>query len=203
MKTEKYILFLKKNKNKIIGADKLIQKLQSNSAEYHIFHADCVRKIFESKKYEIVGIEKEYYIDKNHFDVDIELRDIKLNKRINIQIWHGASVSTHNFIRGKVSDMGGVETDWEQDKKVLIKKLEQLPPDNFGLLLCFNYNMGPYFLPEWVDKMPKNKALAEAYGVKYGDDPQYEARLHFSQNFKYANMANEVLSTLGIPIKHC
>ena len=123
-----------------------------------------------------------------------------MNHNINLQIWHGASVSTHNILKGKISTGGGVESNWDKDENVINKKLKQLPDDKFGLLICWEYHLGTFVLPEWSAKIPNNKAIAKLYHTKYGNEIQNECILYHPDNFKYFDLAKEIISALRFTI---
>lgn len=191
-KSKEYIEYFEKNKDKIPNIDRLIKLLKSDKKPGHIVHAEFVKRFLKGGKFKVTNIE----VKDRDTDVDIEL-----NHNINLQIWHGASVSTHNILRGEISSLGGVETDWDKDKEVIEKKLRQLPDNEFGLLICYNRHLGIVVLPEWGEKIPENKAIAELYHINYGGGNQNEARLYHSENFKYFDLVKEIISALGFSIK--
>ncbi len=189
-KSQEYIKYFEKNKDKIPNIEKLIKILKKDKKAGHIFHAECVKRFFEGGKFEVTNIEINYKVNGMTKDVDIEL-----NHNINLQIWHGASVSVHRELkRGKVS--GGIKPYWGEDKDVIDKKLKQLPDDKFGLLICWEHHLGISVLPDWLEKIPSNKSIAKLYqnGI------QNDSILYHSNNFKYLDLAKEVISALGFTI---
>ena len=191
-KNKYYLVWLEKNKTKIPNCNRLIKLLKSDKKAGHVIHAMFVKKFVEGEKFEVTDVEKKY----EKYDIDIEL-----DNHINLQVWYGASVSTHNIIKRKISDLGGVETNLSKDEEKIKKKLRQLPDDNLGLLLCYNYHFGIVVLPDWEEKIPTNKAIAELFHINYGNGIQNEARLYYSENFKYFDLVKEILSSLSFPIK--
>lgn len=203
-KSEYYIKWLEENSSNIPNCEKLIGLLKSDKKAGHIIHAEFVKRFVEGGKFRVTNVEK-----KNRHDVDIEL-----NNSINIQVWHGASVSTHNIkknlenekpekrvINGKEINIkqwgGGVETNWNKDEEKINEKLKQLPDIGLGLLICYNYHLGIFVLPEWEDNIPVNKVIAELFHVNYGKDIQNEARLYHSKDFKDSDLVKEILFSLG------
>jgi hypothetical protein len=186
-----YIDWLRQNGGKVPNAYKLITMLDRDPKPGHLFHAESIKRLVENR-FLVTDIEAKG----KGLDVDIQL-----NGGINLQIWHGASVSTHNIEKGKVSSMGGVETDWTKDWKKIKSKLDQLPNEGFGLLICYDYKFGIVPLPEWADEIPPNKALAELQAVDYGNGPRGESILYCSEDFKYIQLAKDILLALGYPIK--
>lgn len=195
-KSKECIEYFNKHKNEIPNIERLIQKLETDEKRGHIIHADCIKKLFEDKNFEITDVES----NKNGFDIDIEL-----NNNINLQIWHGASVSTHKVIEGKVSERGGVPTDWVKDEQKIFEKLNQLPHaryklnqlpnDNFGLLICYYYHLGITILPEMLAKIPENKAIAELFPYTN------ECHLYYNPNFIYLETAKQIVTSLGFTVK--
>jgi hypothetical protein len=183
---------LRLNKGKAPHVDRLITILQRDPKPGHLFHAESIKRFIESGKFVVTDIEKKG----KGFDVDIQL-----NGHINLQIWHGASVSTYNIEKGKVSSLGGVETDWDKDLQKIKSKLSQLPETGVGFLICYDYKFGIVLLPEWTNEIPPNKALAELQVVDYGRGPQGESSLYFSDKFNNLQLAKEVLLDLGYPVK--
>ena len=194
-KSKGYIVYFENNKDKILNIDRLIMRLKGNRPG-DIVHADFVKRFFEGDKFRVTDVEVTNNVNARTTDVDIEL-----NHNINLQVWHGASVSTHNILKGKISPLGGVETDWDKDKEVIERKLKQLPDNEFGLLICYNRYCGINVLPEWEEEIPDNKAIAELYHVNYGYGIQNETILYHSDNFRYFDLAREILLALGFPIK--
>lgn len=187
-----YIDWLKLNQSKVPHADRLITILQRDPKTGHLFHAESIKRLAEDGTFSVTDVE----VKGKGFDIDIQL-----NGWINLQIWHGASVSTHNIEKAKVSSIGGVETDWDKDEEKIRSKLDQLPNEGFGLLICYDYKFGIVLLPEWTDEIPSNKALAELQVVDYGYGPQGESILYCSQKFGYVQLAKDVLLALGYPVK--
>lgn len=207
-KSEYYVKWLKANKTNIPNCERLIKLLKSDKKAGHIIHAEFVKRFVEGKKFKVTDVEK-----KNGHDVDIEL-----DGSINIQVWHGASVSTYNIrknlenakpekilINGREMMIrqcgGGVETNCNKDEEKINEKLKQLPDENLGLLICYNYSIGINVLPEWEDNIPANKVIAELFHVNYGEGIQNEARLYHSNKFKDFDLVKEILHSLGFLIK--
>ncbi|MCZ2845383.1 MAG: hypothetical protein O2U61_02635 [Candidatus Bathyarchaeota archaeon] len=191
-KSNVYIQYFNRHKNEIPNIGRLIQKLEKDKKPGHIVHAYCIKKLFEDKNFQITDVE----LKKNGFDIDIEI-----NNSINIQIWHGASASSYKILNGEISKLGGVEINWDDDKQNIFDKLNQLPNDNFGLLICFDYNLGINILPEWLTKIPKNKAIAELFYTDYGQGRTNECHLYHNTNFKYLEQAKQIVTSLGFPVK--
>ncbi len=187
-----YISWLKLNKSKVPNADRLITILKCDPKQGHLYHAEAIKRFVEEGTFVVTDIEAKG----KGFDIDIQL-----NGNINLQIWNGASVSTHNIEKGKVSNMGGVETDWGKDQQKIEAKLSQLPTEGLGILICFDYKFGIVVLPEWLDMIPPNKALAELQVVDYGHGPQGESAFYCSDKFNDFQLAKEILLALGYPIK--
>ena len=194
-KSKGYVVYFENNKNKIPNIDRLIMRLKGNSPG-DIVHAEFVKRFFEGDKFRVTDVEVTNNVNARTTDVDIEL-----NHNINLQVWYGASVSTHNISKGKISPLGGVETDWAKDREVIEKKLKQLPDDEFGLLICYDRHLGINVLSEWEEKIPDNKAIAKLYRINYGYGIQNEAVLYQSDNFRHFDLAREILLALGFPIK--
>lgn len=191
-RSNEYITYFENNKNRIPNIDRLIKRLKRNSPD-EIVHAETVKRLFEGGKFRVTDIEVTNKVGNRNTDVDIEL-----NNNINLQIWHGASVSTYNIMKGET---GGVRTDWNKDKEIIEKKLKQLPDNEFGLLICYDRYLGINVLPEWIEKIPDNKAIAELYHVDYGGGIRNEAMLYHSDNFRYFDLSKEILLALGYPVK--
>ncbi|RJS73952.1 hypothetical protein CW696_00350 [ANME-2 cluster archaeon] len=194
-KSKEYTVYFEDNKDGIPNIDRFIKRLKRKSPD-EIVHAEFVKRLFEGDKFRVTDIEVTNNVNGRTTDVDIEL-----NHNINLQIWHGASISTHNILKGKISPLGGVETNWNKDKETIERKLKQLPDDEFGLLICYNRYCGINVLPEWEREIPDNKAIAELYHVNYGYGIQNGAILYHSDNFRYFDLAREILLALGFPIK--
>jgi hypothetical protein len=192
-KDKVYIQFFGKHKNDIPNIDRLTKILKSDPKPGHLVHAECVKRFFESKVFKITDIE----VKNTNTDVDIEL-----NGSINIQVWHGASVSTHNIVRGKVSNLGGVKTDYDKDEEKIKKKLIQLPDTKPGFLICYNYHMGIVVLPEWENAIKDNKAIIELFHSYYGNGIQNEAWLYCSNGFKHIRLADKIALALGFGIRY-
>jgi len=119
-----------------------------------------------------------------------------------LQVWHGASSAADNMSRKeKVSPLGGVEVNWENDEQKLFAKLRQLPDDAPGLVVCYDYLTGLHALPEWYESFPENKGLLELYHIDYGFGLSNESRLYCSGEFKYHDLARQVSSSLGFHLK--
>jgi len=88
-----------------------------------------------------------------------------------------------------------------KDKQKLEKKLKQLPDKGLGLLINYDYHLGINVLPEWVEQMPENKAVAELLHVDYGNGVQSEARLYFNSDFNHYKEAEKLLNALGFSVK--
>ena len=136
-KADEYISYFEKHKEDIPNIDKLIKLLKSDNKTGHIVHAEFVKRFFECNKFKVTDVEKKY----NDYDVDIELMNASLISRIlyifvlkywriNLQIWYGASFSTHELdrkgleakeetIEGKKVRVwrGGVPTNWNADEE--------------------------------------------------------------------------------------
>jgi hypothetical protein len=117
-KSQEYIDYFEKNKARIPNIERLVKILKSDTKPGHIVHAEFVKRLFEGGIFKVTDIE----VKAKGIDVDI-----KLEHDINLQIWHGASVSAHNVLKGKISALGGVETDWAKDELKIEEKLNQLP----------------------------------------------------------------------------
>jgi len=194
--SNEYIIYFENNKDRIPNIDRLISRLKRNSPD-EIVHAETVKRLFEGGKFRVTDIEVTNKVGNRNTDVDIEL-----NNNINLQIWHGASVSTHNIIlKRKTSPWGGVETDWDKDEEIIERKLKQLPDNEFCLLICYDRHLGINVLSEWEEKIPDNKAIAKLYRINYGYGIQNEAVLYHSDNFRHFDLAREILLALGFPIK--
>ncbi|RLI99632.1 MAG: hypothetical protein DRP06_03150 [Candidatus Aenigmatarchaeota archaeon] len=102
--SEEYIKYFEKNINKIPNIKKLIKILKKDKKAGHIFHAECVKRFFEGNKFKVTDMEVNYEVNGITKDVDIEL-----NHNINLQIWHGASVSVHKELKGKKVS-GGIKS---------------------------------------------------------------------------------------------
>lgn len=186
-KSQEYIDYFEKNKASIPNIERLVKILKSDKKPGHIVHAEFVKRLFEGGIFKVTDIE----VKAHGTDVDIKLNDI------NLQIWHGASVSVYNVLKGKTSALGGVETDWAKDELKIKEKLNQLPIKEFGLLICYDFHMGIVLLPEWIDNIPDNKAICELFHTKHEGTIQNEARLYYSSTFKYSSLAEKVISALG------
>jgi len=187
-KSQEYIDYFERNTARIPNIERLVKILKSDKNPGHIVHAEFVKRFFEGGVFKITDIE----VKCKGIDVDIELEH-----DINLQIWHGASVSTHNIIKGKRSALGGVETDWVKDELKIKEKLNQLPNKEFGLLICYNFHIGIVLLPECINNIPDNKAIGELFHTKCDGTYQNEARLYYSSTFKYPSLAEKVISALG------
>ena len=186
-----YIQYFQKYINNIPNIDRLINNLTTNPSLGHLVHAECVKRFSESNIFKITDIEVK---DLNsQTDVDIEL-----DGSINIQVWHGASYSTHRIIEGGAS--GGVKSDLNQDEKVINKKLKQLPNTKPGFLICYNHHLGIYILPEWENAIKDNKAIIELSDSCYGNGIQNVGKLYCSNEFKNIRLANKIASALGYEI---
>ena len=134
--------------NNIKNIDVLIDRIKvdpSNKKKVlhtgDVLHAEFVKRFIENGIFEVTAVE----IKDNGYDIDI-----KLGEHINIQVWFGASVSTHNIIKGKHDALGGVASDFKKDEDVINKKLKQLPHNEFGLLVCYNNHLGITFCQSGV-----------------------------------------------------
>ncbi|GBE18020.1 hypothetical protein BMS3Abin16_00608 [archaeon BMS3Abin16] len=187
-----YITFFEHNKISIPNIELLINKLKNDRKDGHIVHAVFVRRFFEGSDFEVTDIEKH-----NGYDVDIEL-----DNYINIQVWHGGSVASHNISRmmaNSVEVSGGVPTDWDKDKKVIFKKLGQLPDNEPGFVICYHSGIGISFLPEWYPKIDDNKAVIGCHLERYGLNVDvYEmAKIYACDNFKHGPLAIKICNALG------
>ncbi|HLD57036.1 MAG TPA: hypothetical protein VJA47_01945 [archaeon] len=187
-KAPEYIDFLEKNGNKIPNINALLTKLKKDPSIEHIVHADFVKRFVEDGRFQITGVE----ISTGIHDIDIQL-----DNSISIQVWHGASTHNHNIERGKIDPKGGVQMDLQNDVRAIQKKLNQLPDDSFGLLICYNRNMGLDIFPTdefftLINNMPKNKALAV---VSYNGH-NHQSSLYHQSEFDYLSKAKDVLDAL-------
>ena len=187
--SEYYIKCFKHLTNKIQNISRLITLLEKDPKHGHLVHAELLKRLYEDKSFKITDVE----LKTNNKDVDIQL-----NNMINIQVWHGASIPTHNIIKGKISKLGGVESDWDKDEGKLFKKLNQLPDDNPGFLVCNDYHMGINLLPEWLKKIPDNKAVIQIYRNRYNEVITEYALLHCSEDFKFINLTKRLCSALKV-----
>lgn len=190
---DEYIQFFEKNRTSIPHVERLINILRSDLKPGYLVQAKITKIFFESDDFKITDIEV-----RTNKDVDIEL-----DGKINIQVWHGASVGSHNIRNGKVSKQGGVETNSEQDEKVIKKKLAQLPDDKPGFVICEDNCPGIDVLPEWSEKIADNKAIFQIFYSKRDNDIQPDAFLHCSKKFKHMDLAEKIASALGVAIKIC
>ena len=189
-KSDFYAKWLDSNKTRIPNADRLTRKLRAETNEGHVVHAEVLKRFFEDKSFEIIDVE----LHVGNHDIDIQLKG-----PINIQVWHGASTSSHEIAGRPVS--GGVKTDWEKDEAKLHEKLDQLPENDPGFVVCYDRHLGILPLPEWYVDFPENRAIIEWYHVDYGQGPISEARLHSNPNFKYHDIAKKIASSLGLSLK--
>lgn len=193
MEAVDHIYFFEREGKKIPNIERLINLLKSDPKPGNLVHAGLTKIFFQDGAFEVTNVE----VKGGGKDVDIEL-----DNKINIQVWHGASTATHNIIKGKMSSLGGVPVDWDKDEKKIFDKLTQLPNNNPGFLINYNYHMGIQFmLPEWKQKIPENKAIIELFHVNHGDGIQNEARLHCSGDFKYTELAKKIATSLGFHLK--
>lgn len=193
---EELAKWLEQNKNDIPNCDRLIQKLRNNRTLGHLVNAEFVKRFHENGSYKVTDVEAS---TENH-DVDIEL-----NKSINIQTWHGASVASHNIARGIASKLGGVPDDWDQNADTLRKKLNQLPDDKLGILLLLEAHTGFTFLPEWhQDIIPVNKCVISIHmeslePLVMGIFPI--AEIHVNKEFKDLDEAKKIIAAIGCNYK--
>lgn len=192
-KCDKLADWLEHNANQVPRIDKLVNKIRHNKSEGHLVHGNIVKRLLEDGRYKITNVE----FDGNGHDVDIEL-----DGHINIQVWHGASTSTYNILRGKnISEYGGVQVDWEKDEQKIMSKLAQLPDNEPGILLCYYNHLGIHVLPEWIEKFSDEKVLVEMFHVDYMVGISSEAIVHHSPDFKHLQLTKDVLSALGFGVK--
>lgn len=182
----------------IVHADRIVQKLRDNSTPGHLWHAAAARAFYKDGTYAITDLEAS---DGTH-DVDIQL-----DGAINIQTWYGQHVHGHvisdqftesgrarNDRLGYVTRLGGTHTDFDQDCKVMRKKLSQLPGDKLGFLLLRSGFIDFFILPEWCKDIPNNKCV-----INIG--PPARTELCCSPNFPGENHARVIAYILGAPVR--
>lgn len=136
----------------IVHVDRIVQKLRDNPTLGHLWHAEAARAFYKDRTYAITDLEAS---DGTH-DIDIQL-----DGAINIQTWDGQNVHGHvisnqftesgrarNDRLGYVTPLGGTHTDFDQDCKVMRKKLSQLPEDKLGFLLLRSEFIDFFIPPE-------------------------------------------------------
>lgn len=189
---EEILNWLTSKKDKIPHVEKLIKKLRNGKEqEGHFVHALILRNIFESKKFPITDVED----DDGNYDIDIEL-----DNSINIQVHYGASTAWYNSERGNVSSLGGVPRDWDKDKEVILKKINQLPTKDLGILFQVSRGTGMMILPEWIDELPNNKVIVlthyEQRGVIMG-----VAEVYCSKEFEKEKKVTKIIQAAGYSVK--
>lgn len=201
MNKMKDLTYLRKYGGNIKNIQVLIDKIKidlSNPKKVihdgDVVHAWLVRRFIETKKFMVTAVEIS-----NGRGIDI---DIELNNNVNIQVWYGASVSTHNIKKGNISPLGGVPPDWNKDEKSFKKKVNQLPNTGLGLVFCYPNYLGINTLSEWICGLPDTKAVVEIQQVNYGKGVLSEAIVHHSNNFKYLSLTEDILKTLGFVVIH-
>lgn len=207
-KMKKLASWLQQHKDEIPNSDRLIHKLKHNQQLGHLVNAEFVKRFHEDGSYKITDVEAS---DGTH-DVDIEL-----DGTINVQTWHGQSTAGHimysqfdkngkerNTRLGNISDLGGVKTDWDKDCKVMVKKLNQLPDDKFGIVLLLDKFVGVTVLQEWWQEIPENKCVIKLNFSSYdaGFQNSYgEAVVYHSDNFTSLEEAKKIINSLGFSFK--
>lgn len=183
-------------KTHIPNKDRLIQKLRAEPTQGHCIHTEFVMRFHEDGTYRVTDVENTGV----GYDVDIEL-----DQKINIQVWAGASVAAHNGNLGKVSELGGVFDDWEQNASVLKKKLAQLPNDKLGILLLHQSETGFEFLPEWHgDIIPSNKCVLELNTENLEPlvmDKYQMVTIRMNKDFKNIDEVKRIISAIGYNYK--
>jgi hypothetical protein len=187
--------WLESKKDEIPNVEKLIVKLRKNKGqEGHTVHAQIIKQIHNSNQFQITDVEN----NSGKYDVDIQL-----DNSINIQVQYGASVSWYNSEQGKVSELGGVENDWDKDKEVIFSKINQLPDTGTGIMFQFARGMGSVVLPEWVNKIPKNKVLVLSHLEQVGEKIVGVADIFYSDNFQDIELVKKVVESAGFIVRRC
>jgi hypothetical protein len=198
------IAFLNQNLSEVPGANHFIEKLKNRRNEDDFIHAQIIKRIFESNKFKITGIDlslQRYNDDKGineKFDIDIEL-----NNEYYIQIWHGASYSSHRvkeIMDSSNSYSGGVPSDFLADSKNIDKKMRQLPNNNLGVVICYpRYGLGLDILPS---KIPKNKAFVEIMCVEAKNGISELAGIFISEDFNYQDVVIAIVKSAGFTLRN-
>lgn len=183
---------------RIVHADRLVQKLRDNPTRGHLWHTEAARALYEDGTYTITDMEAS---DGAH-DIDIQL-----DGAINIQTWYGQNVHGHvisgqftesgrarNDKMGYVTPRGGTHSDFDQDHKVMLKKLSQLPGDKLGIVLLRPEFIDFYILPEWLADIPDNKCVINI-GLAAGTE------LCCSPDFLGEDDARAIADILGAPVR--
>lgn len=187
----------------ISGKEKLIKRLEIDTpSDGDIFHAKVVKLIFESKQFNITVIE----LSENGKDIDIQVIDIKTGKKINIQCWRGNAFSTYEVTRAVESKnhlQEGVPTNWDKDKEKIVKKLNQLPDSETGVVICLPENYGDlessWMLSELEGGFPKNKVLVE---LDNGTSEIRGAVIHAPSDFKEYEIVERIINSLKSTIRN-
>ena len=187
--------------SEIPGSQKLLKNIRHGETPGHIIHAEFLKLIYNTKKYKITAVEKNYEKNGKSFDVDIEL-----DNSINIQVWYATGL-LNNFIinqedsktqtkyRDKlkltehvslVSEYGGTHHSWENQQKEIMKKVNQLPNDKLGIVWLINQSLEYAILPDFLDHVSKNKCVVCIGGPYLNDMKDGE------HNKKYIEMINSV-----------
>lgn len=200
--------WFEQHEDQIPNSSRIIHKLKNDQQLGHMVNAEFAKRFHEDETYEVTDIEASA---KNH-DVDIEL-----NKKINIQTWHGQSTAGHimesqfdkqgqerNEQLGNISPLGGVKTDFDKDCLVMKKKLEQLPDDDLGIVLLLDRFIGVTVLPKWWDEIPGNKCVIKLNFASYDADSQKifgNATVYHSKNFKEMEEVKKIISVLRFNLR--
>ena len=197
------IAFLNQNLSEVPGTNHFIGRLKNRRNEDDFIHAQIIKRIYESNKFKITGIDlslQRYNNDKGineKFDIDIEL-----NNEYYIQIWHGASYSSHRvkeIMDSSKSYGGGVLSDFLSDRKKIDKKMQQLPNNNLGIVICYpRYGLGGDILPS---NIPKNKAFVEIMLVKAKNGISELAGIFISEDFNYQDVVIAIVKSAGFTLR--
>lgn len=199
VRTELYN-WAKENQNIIPNLGRLYKKMEDEGTDDHYIQAHYAKKLHECGCYRISDIE----MSTGEQDVDIQL-----GRRISIQVWYG--MNAHGYVMeaqlrpgtpqsdaigkhmGTPTDEGGVPTDFENDKKTILKKLARLPDDTLGILLLHSGRFG-YWVSFNQKEIPANKCILIIGNIDFA------AELYCSSAFNHLEEIKNIVECLGLDL---
>ena len=216
--------WLEDKKSEMPGSQKLLKNIRHGETPGHIIHAEFLKLIYNTKKYKITAVEKNYEKNEKSFDVDIEL-----DNSINIQVWYATGLlnnlimnqedsKTQTKYRDKlklsehipiVSEYGDTYHSWENQQKEIMKKNNQLPNDKLGIVWLISQSLEYAILPDFFDHVPKNKCVVYVGGPHFKDmkyDEHNKKRIEVinsvgtifcSNQFDHFDVVKKLITDLG------
>ena len=190
------IKFLEENLRFIPGCNGFIDRLKKRNNQNDLIQALIIERYYIGGKFHITKIEHKPSVNK---DVDIEL-----NNLYNIQVWHGSTDIIHKAFRNESYRTRGINVNHEVNKRYILKKLNQLPDDNIGLVLIYHYFGFGFDFDYYINQfdIPKNKAIVIIKRVENNIGISESADIYISNNSKIEQIIKDIISGANFRISN-